>query len=112
VTVTGNPGSTPPTADATTKMSGLGSDPVDDQCNAATVYRYYYRKADAPETCTFGVIGDYACYTEYEPTAMPPDDDIASFTNDRGATVKENARPLRWAFPRHRCWTLHLPMPL
>jgi len=92
VTVTGNPGSTPPTAQATTKVSFLSSDPLDDQCNAATVYTYYYRKTTAPANCTFGVTGDHACYTPYDPSTMPADADIASFTNDRGAIVKDLIR--------------------
>lgn len=100
VTVVGNPGSTPATAPATTKVSGLGSDPVDDQCNATTVYRYYYRKTSAPANCTFGVAGDNACYTEYDPSAMPADADIANFTNDRGAAVKDLIRVERGAINR------------
>jgi uncharacterized tannase-like protein DUF6351 len=100
VTVTGNAGSTPPTATATTKISGLGSDPVDDQCNAATVYTYYYRKATARANCAFGVTGDNACYTQYDPLTMPADADIASFTNDRGATVKDLIRVERGAINR------------
>ena len=100
VTITGNPGSTPPAATVTTKVSGLGSDPVDDQCNAATVYTYYYRKADAPATCTFGVTGANACYTPYDPKAMPADAEIASLTNDRGRTVKDLIRVERGAIDR------------
>ena len=100
VTVTGNPGGTPPTAEATTKVSGLGSDPVDAQCNAATVYTFYYRKADAPADCTFGVAGANACYTPYDPKAMPADAEIASLTNDRGATVKDLIRVERGAINR------------
>jgi uncharacterized tannase-like protein DUF6351 len=100
VTVTGNAGSTPPDAQVTTKVSGLGSDPVDDQCNATTVYSYYYRKTTAPADCTFGVAGDSACYTPYDPSNMPPDAEIASFTNDRGATVKDLIRVERGAINR------------
>jgi hypothetical protein len=100
ITVTGNAGSTPPDAPATTKVSGLGSDPVDVQCDAATVYSYYYRKATAPATCTFGVSGANACYTQYDPSAMPPDADIAGFTNDRGASVKDLIRIERGAINR------------
>jgi uncharacterized tannase-like protein DUF6351 len=100
VTVTGNSGSNPPTATATTKVSGLGSDPVDDQCNAAPVYTYYYRKTTAPANCTVGVTGDAACYTQYDPSARPADSDIANFTNDRGATVKDLIRVERGAINR------------
>src|SRR5262245_49431054 len=60
VTVTGNAGSTPATGTVTTRLSGLGGDPADDQCNAPTVYTYYYRKASAPADCTFGVTGGNA----------------------------------------------------
>jgi uncharacterized tannase-like protein DUF6351 len=100
VTVAGPPGSTPPTATATTKVSGLGSDPLDDQCNATAVYTYYYRKATAPADCTFGIGGDNPCYARYDPSAMPADSDIASFTNDRGATVKDLVRVERGAINR------------
>ncbi len=92
VTVVGNPGSTPPTANATTRVSGLGSNPVDEQCNAQTVYTHYYRRANAPANCSFGITGGNACYTAYDPAAMPPDTDIADFTNDRGHTVKDLIR--------------------
>ena len=100
VTVAGNPGSHPSEAEATTRVSGLGSDPVDDQCNAATAYTYYYRKATAPVGCTFGISGENACYTQYDPTARPADAEIASFTNDRGATVKDLIRIERGAINR------------
>jgi hypothetical protein len=100
VTVTGNPGSTPPMADATTKVSGLASDPIDDQCDAAPVYTYYYRKAGAPSNCTFGIGAENACYTAYEPAARPADAEIANFTNDRGATVKDLIRVERGAINR------------
>jgi len=100
ITVAGNPGSTPATATATTKVSGLNSDPVDDHCNATTVYSYYYRKANAPANCPFGISGDNACYTQYDPAAMPPDSDIATFTNDRGTTVKNLIRVERGTINR------------
>jgi hypothetical protein len=100
VTVVGNSESTPAAADATTKVSGLGTDPVDDQCNAATVYTYYYRKATAPANCTFAATGENACYTQYNPSAMPADSDVANFTNDRGATVKDLIRVERGAINR------------
>ena len=38
VTVIGNPGSTPPTATATTRASGLSSDPIDVQCDTPPTY--------------------------------------------------------------------------
>ena len=100
VTVVGNPGSTPPTATANTRASGLGSDPVDDLCDASTVYTYFYRKATAPATCTFGTTGSNPCYTAYDPTAMPANSDIANFTNDRGVTVKDLIRVERGALNR------------
>jgi hypothetical protein len=100
VTVVGNPGSTPATANATTRASGLGSNPVDDQCNAATVYSYYYRSATASANCTLGV-GPGTCYTQYDPaTTMPADAQIANFTNDRGDTVKDLIRVERGAINR------------
>jgi len=100
VTVAGPAGSTPPTATATTKVSGLGSDPVDEQCDATTVYTYYYRKASAPATCALGIAGENACYTQYDPAVRPADADVASFTNDRGAVVKDLIRVERGAINR------------
>lgn len=100
VMVPGPPGSTPPTAPATTKVSGLGSEPVDEQCDATTVHTYYYRKATAPATCTFGIAGENACYTQYDPAARPADADIANFTNDRGVVVKDLIRVERGAVNR------------
>jgi hypothetical protein len=99
VTVAGNPGSAPATATATTRVSGLASDP-DDRCNAAPVYAYYYRKSSASATCTLGTAGDAACYTPYDPAARPADDKIANFTNDRGDTVKDLIRVERAAINR------------
>jgi uncharacterized tannase-like protein DUF6351 len=100
VSVTGNAGSAPATATVTTRVSGLGSDPVDDQCNAQAVYTYYYRKADAPANCAFGVAGANACYTQYDPNAIPADAAIASLTSDRGVTVKDLIRVERGAINR------------
>jgi len=99
VTVTSR-GSTPPDAQVTTRASGLGSDPLDEQCNATAVYTFYYRKAAAPANCTFGVTGASACYTQYDPAAMPADAEIAGLTNDRGATVKDLIRVERGAINR------------
>ena len=100
VTVSGNPGSSPATATVTTRVSGLGSDPLDVQCNAAAVYTYYFRKATAAADCAFAVTGDNACYTQYDPAAMPADAEIAGFTNDRGVTVKDLIRVERGAINR------------
>jgi hypothetical protein len=100
VTVVGNPGSTPATANATTRVSGLGSDPLNDVCDASTVYTYYYRKATAPANCSFGTTGGSACYTAYTPPALPADSDIADITTDRGVTVKDMIRVERGALNR------------
>jgi len=100
VTVAGPAGSSPATAPATTKVSGLGSDPLDEQCDATPAYTYYYRKASAPTTCAFGIAGGDACYTPYDPEARPVDADIASFTNDRGVVVKDLIRVERGAINR------------
>jgi len=100
VTVAGPAASTPQLAPSTTKVSGLGSDPLDEQCNATPVYTYYYRKATARPTCAFGVAGENACYTEYDAAARPADADIASFTNDRGVVVKDLIRIERGAINR------------
>lgn len=100
VTVKGNAGSAPASATATTKASGLEGDPVDDQCNAGTLYTYYYRKASAPTSCTFGITGGNACYTQYDPASMPADSEIADFTNDRGDTAKDLIRVERGTINR------------
>ncbi len=77
----------------TTQVSGLDSDPVDADCNAPTVYTYYYQpKAKEGTDCGQQPFGPYACYVQYDPAKRPADADIANFTNDRGDTVKSLLR--------------------
>ena len=101
VTVVGNPGSTPATATANTKASGLSDDPVDDQCNTPPTYTYFYQPvAKQGSNCTFSTTGANACFTAYDPATRPADSDIADFTNDRGVTVKSLIRVERGSINR------------
>jgi hypothetical protein len=74
-----------------TRASGLSTNPVDDDCNTATDYLYYYQPADRT-TCTIGITGANPCFVQFDPANRPADDQIANFTNDRGATVKSMIR--------------------
>jgi hypothetical protein len=105
VTVIGNPGSTPPTATATTKVSGLNSDPVDAQCNTPPTYSYYYEPVAKQGTgCTFTLTGANPCFVPYpsvnDPTTRPANSAIADFTNDKGVTVKSLIRYERGSINR------------
>jgi Tannase-like family of unknown function (DUF6351) len=101
VTVVGNPGSTPATATATTKASGLADDPSDDQCDTPPTYTYFYQPiALQGSNCVFATSGTNACFTAYDPAARPSDAMIASFTNDRGDTVKSLIRVERGSINR------------
>jgi cysteine-rich repeat protein len=75
---------------ATTKVSGLDADPVDDQCNAASKITYFYQpKALEGSTCTFTAPNaGSSCFVTYDVNSPPAPADIANFTNDRGDTVK------------------------
>ncbi|MBJ2159161.1 DUF6351 family protein [Variovorax sp. IB41] len=76
-------------ASVTTQVSGLDADPVDADCNAPTVYTYYYQpKAKEGTDCGQQPFGPYACFVQYDPAKRPKDADIANFTTDRGDTVK------------------------
>ena len=106
VIVVGNPGSIPPTATATTRVSGLNDDPVDAQCNTPPTYSYYYQpKAKEGTTCTFTLTGADPCFLPYaslnDPATRPADVDIANFTNDRGDTVKSLIRVERGVLDRN-----------
>ena len=94
VTVVGNPGSTPATATATTRASGLNDDPTNDQCDTPPTYTYFYQPvALQGSNCTFATSGANACFTAYAgPASRPADSAIANFTNDRGDTVKSLIR--------------------
>jgi len=103
VTVTGNDGQT---ATATTRASGLNSDPFDAQCNTPTVYFYYYQpKSKEGTACTFTLSGADPCFLPYpvlgDPATRPANADIANFTNDRGATVKSLIRVERGVLNRN-----------
>jgi len=101
VTVVGNPGSTPATATATTRASGLNDDPVDAQCNTPPTYTYFYQPvALQGSNCTFTTTGANACFTAYDPASRPVNSAIADFTNDRGVTVKSLIRVERGSINR------------
>lgn len=105
VSVIGNPGSTPPTATATTRASGLSSDPLDVQCDTPPTYSYYYQpKALEGTSCTFTITGASPCFVAFpslnDPTTRPADSAIANFTNDRGDTVKSLIRVERGSINR------------
>jgi cysteine-rich repeat protein len=75
---------------ATTKVSGLDADPVDDQCNAPSKFTFYYQpKALEGGSCTFTTpnVGT-SCFQTYDLNSPPAPADIADFTNDAGHTVK------------------------
>jgi Tannase-like family of unknown function (DUF6351) len=106
VTVIGNPGSTPATATATTRASGLNSDPVDVQCDTPPTYSYYYQpKALEGTSCTFTITGTSPCFVAFptlsDPSTRPADAAIANFTNDRGDTVKSIVRVERGQINRN-----------
>src|SRR5438105_12276028 len=97
VSVIGNPGSTPPTATATTRASGLSSDPIDVQCDTPPTYSYYYQpKALEGTSCTFTITGASPCFVAFptlnDPSTRPADTAIADFTNGRGDTAKSIGR--------------------
>lgn len=80
-----------------TRASGLSSVPFDAQCNTPIEYQYYYQpKATEGTACTFTITGANPCFVPYtvidNPASRPGDDEIANFTNDRGATVKSLIR--------------------
>src|SRR5256885_11380624 len=106
VSVIGNPGSTPPTATATTRASGLSSDPIDVQCDTPPTYSYYYQpKALEGTSCTFAITGASACFVAFprlnDPSTRPADAAIADFTNDRGDTAKSIVRVERGQLNRN-----------
>ena len=106
VSVIGNPGSTPPTATATTRASGLSSDPIDVQCDTPPTYSYYYQpKALEGTSCTFTITGASPCFVAFptlnDPSTRPADTAIADFTNDRGDTAKSIVRVERGQLNRN-----------
>jgi hypothetical protein len=58
----------------TTDDNGLGA-PIDDQCNAPTVYAFRYRSVES------------GGFEDYDPDNPPADSDIATTTTDQGETV-------------------------
>src|SRR5437764_1219991 len=105
VSVIGNPGSTPPTATATTRASGLSSDPTDVQCDTPPTYSYYYQpKALEGTSCTFTITGASPCFVAFptlnNPSTRPANAAIADFTNDRGGTAKSIIRVERGSINR------------
>lgn len=80
-------------ATVTSRTSGLNEDPVDQSCNAAPTYTYYYQPASTVGTgCAMAVTGTNPCFVAYQPASRPADAAIADFKNDRGDTVKSMLR--------------------
>jgi hypothetical protein len=92
VTIPGPP--SPLSANVTSRVSGLASDPLDDQCNAQSTFTFFYQPASTQGTsCTFTIppitgSNPNPCFVPYDPSNPPTDDQIADFTNDRGDTAK------------------------
>ena len=63
-----------------TNPSGLSTFAVDDKCNIATEYRYWYKPAGTPTPCSGA-----ACLQPYDP-AFPPDD-VSMTITDLGEVV-------------------------
>lgn len=81
------------TGTATTRVSGLNSDPTDEACSTKVEYVYYYQpRSKLGSGCTLTVTGANPCFVQYNPASRPDDADIADFTNDRGLTVKSLLR--------------------
>ena len=91
------------TATVNSRVSGLDDDPVDDQCNAAPKYTYFYQPTTRkPATLHVHDTGRDACFEPYDLAIPPAAADIANFTNDRGDTVKSIIRVERGTIePRH-----------
>jgi hypothetical protein len=105
VSVIGNPGSTPPTATATTRASGLSST-RSMQCDTPPTHSYYYQPiAKAGTGCTFTLTGANPCFVAFpslnDPSTRPADSAIADFTNDRGDTAKSIVRVERGQLNRN-----------
>ncbi len=87
---------------ATTKVSGLNADPIDDQCNTPSKFSFFYQpKALEGGSCTFTTpnVGS-SCFVTYNLASPPAEVDIANFTNDRGETVKSIILVERGTFDR------------
>ena len=103
VTVVGNPGSTPPTATATTRASGLNDDPTDEKCDTPPTYTYFYQPVGPARQQLH--LRDFrhqrVLYgTMPGPRAVLRTAAIANFTNDRGDTVKSMIRVERGSINR------------
>jgi hypothetical protein len=84
-------------ATVNSRASGLADGPITDaefvaengDCNATTSRTFFYQpKEREGGTCVFSSAGANRCFEPYNPASPPADDAIASFTNDRGDTVK------------------------
>ena len=74
-------------ATVATRVSGLDEAP-DEHCEAPAIIDYYYQPADADPDCDFTITGGNACFEPFDPDSPPADEDIATFTNDRGDSVR------------------------
>ncbi len=88
------------TATVNSRVSGLETAP-DASCTAPARYTYWYQPATRDTaTCTFTNTGATRCFEPYNLAAPPAPADIASFTNDRGDTVKSIVRVERGTMNR------------
>jgi hypothetical protein len=87
-------------ATVTSRVSGL-TGAADANCNAPARYTFWYQPAtrDAA-TCTFTNTGATRCFEPYDLSNPPAAADIATFTNDRGDTVKSIVRVERGTMNR------------
>ena len=88
------------TATVNSRVSGLEG-AADASCSAPARYTYWYQPATRDTaTCTFTNTGATRCFEPYNLAAPPAPADIASFTNDRGDTVKSIVRVERGTINR------------
>ena len=88
------------TATVNSRASGLDG-AADATCSAPSKYTYWYQPATRdPATCAFTNTGATRCFEPYNLAAPPAPADIASFTNDRGDTVKSIVRVERGTMNR------------
>ncbi len=88
------------TATVNSRVSGLEG-AADASCSAPARYTYWYQPATRDTaTCTFTNTGATRCFEPYNLAVPPAPADIASFTNDRGDTVKSIVRVERGTINR------------
>lgn len=74
-------------ATAQSQVSGLSGSP-DANCDIEREVSYYYQPVSAAEDCAFNIAASDSCFVPYNTDNPPADAQVASFTNDRGDTVR------------------------